>query len=224
MASFDARIKRGFGMICVGPPLSGKTHFTKSLLKHAARLIDGQFDYIYWFYGQQTASITELDDTIKTHAGLPENLDDVIQATNPVTGKPQHGLLVFDDLMQSVSANEGIARLAANRCQHENISWIVLLQNLFHRGNARLTLLRCCHYLVLFKNPLDHSTAHHLARRILPGKPEAFIRIYERATEKPNGYLFVDGRQSTPEDARFRTDIFNEVQRVFIPKAAKNVN
>jgi hypothetical protein len=216
---FDARIKRGFGMICVGPPMSGKTYFTTRLLQNASRLIDKPFDYIVWFYGQQTNTVAQLqrEGKTKTVAGLPENLSEYIQATDPMNGSPRHGLLIFDDLMQSVSSSEEITRLCSNRCQHENVSWIVMMQNLFHQGKSRLTMLRCAHYLVLFNNPLDQSAGHHLAKRISPGNPSAFIRIFEAATRKPNGYLFIDGHQKTPPSARFRTDIFHEEhQRTFV--------
>ena len=210
---FDARIKRGFGMICVAPPFGGKTHFILQLLKNANRLIDRPFDYIYWFYGEHSTTIDELNSIgkVQTVAGLPENLDQYIHSENQ-----QHGLFIFDDLMQNISNSEEIIQLVANKCQHKRISWIITLQNLFHHGKSRITILRCSHYLVLFRNPLDSSIGHHLARRILPSNPQTFIRIYEQCTQKPRGYLFVDGHQTTPDRARFRTDIFNDVQKVFI--------
>lgn len=223
-AIFDARIKRGFGMICVGPPLSGKTYFVRKLLRNAPRLLDKPFDYVIWFYGQRSSTVTELEveGQIKTVAGLPDNLDDYIQQTDPMTGKERHGLLIFDDLMQHVSSSAEIMRLCSNKCQHENVSWLVMMQNLFHQGKSRLTMLRCAHYLVLFNNPLDQSAGLHLGRRILPAHPKTFMQIYEAATRKPNGYLFIDGNQGTPPTARFRTDIFrSDYQRTFVAHEKK---
>ena len=43
-----------------------------------------------------------------------------------------------------------------------------------------------------------------------------FYSIFNHATSRPHGYLFCDGTQTTPDYARFRTNIFDEVQRVYI--------
>jgi hypothetical protein len=206
-------------MLCVGPPAAGKTHFIIQLLENMDRLVDKTFNYIYWFYGQYNHTVEQLEKyspILKTIQGIPDSLESYIHSKNEITGEIQHGLLIFDDLMLAVSQNDEIEKIAAN-CRHANISWVVLLQNLFHHGKARITLLRCCHYLVLFKNPLDMTVGQILARRILPGNSDIFIKIFEKATHKPNGYLFVDGQQTTPDKARLRTDIFGPYQRVFVP-------
>ena len=66
---------------------------------------------------------------------------------------------------------------------------------------------------------LDHFQIHHLAHRIIPGRQRLFIKIFEKPTTQPHGYFFIDGRQTTPAKARFKTDIFNGYfQRVFVPE------
>ena len=51
----------------------------------------------------------------------------------------------------------------------------------------------------------------------MPLKKKLFIDIFDSATSKPFGYLFIDGRQTTPPSARFRSDLFdNGVQSVFV--------
>lgn len=230
-------------MMCVGPPMSGKTSFVMRLVENQDRLIDKPFDYIYWFYGERSKTIDALEEEtptaatakkkqqtpIKVVAGLPENIDEFIADPAAETGagdgnapgEPPHGLFIFDDLMHAISSSENISRLATNKTQHKRVSWIVLMQNLFHRGQARLTLLRSCHYLVLFKNPLDKSLGHLLAPRVMPGESKTFVKIYEEATKQPHGYLFIDGHQETPNELRLRSQLFDEAQRIFIP-AGKN--
>lgn len=144
--------------------------------------------------------------------GLPDNIDAYID-------KSRRGLLCFDDLMCEVSESKQLTALCAYKTQHSNVSWIILLQNLFHSGKERLNIYRCAHYITIFGSVLDRAQIHHLAHRILPGRQKVFIKIFERATATPFGYLFIDGRQNnTPLEARFRTDIFNGYQRVFIPE------
>ena len=51
----------------------------------------------------------------------------------------------------------------------------------------------------------------------MPLHKKMFLQIFEKATDKPHGYLFCDGKQDTPNEARFRTDLFdNNTQTVFI--------
>ena len=132
---------------------------------------------------------------------LPSDFDDYIQ-------KEKRGLIVIDDLMQSVGDSQHVTDLFCNKVQHSNISVILLMQNLFYHGKERTTLLRCAHYLVVLKNPLDGSVPLYLAQKIMPLKKKLFIDIFDSATRKPFGYLFIDGRQTTPPSARFRSDLF----------------
>lgn len=213
---FDARIKTPAGIIVAGPPLSGKTTFTLNLLRHEKKLIDKPFDYIVWFFGEYNKTIEYLekygDQRIKVVQGLPENIDDYIKTD-------LNGCHIYDDLMQQATASKQITELTTRKCQHNRITWILIMQNLFYHGSERLTLLRSCHYLVLYKNPLDKTVASYLASRIMPKQQKTFLDIYAQATDRPNGYLFIDGAQSTPDYARLRTDIFDEFQRVFVPQS-----
>jgi hypothetical protein len=219
--SFDARIQLPIGVIVQGPPLSGKTEFTMRLIENAKRIFDRSFDYIYFFYGQRNKTVEEIeaDETKRIIAvqGLPEDMDEFIHPLHN-NGERKFGLLVFDDLMQNVSNSKTLTELTSKKCQHQSVSWIILMQNMFYQGSERITLQRCAHVYVLFQSPLDKSTARHLGSRIMPANLRVFMDIYEKATSKPNGYLFIDGTQNSREEIRFRTDIFGEYQRIFVPK------
>jgi hypothetical protein len=220
MDSFDSRIQLPSGCIVSGPTGSGKSTYVINLLRNRERIFTHSLDYIYYFYGEYNVTIRilerEFDGQIQPIQGLPERIDNYIHDEN---GK--YGMHVYDDLMQSAANSKEIIELTTTKCRHRNISWVIILQNLFFNGSGRLTLQRNCHYLVLFKNPLDKSMIYHMAAKIMPKNQKVFMDIFNYATSKPNGYLFIDGAQSTPEKARFRTDIFNTYQRVFIPKEVK---
>lgn len=219
LVPFDARLKTGFGLYLVGPPASGKTWFALSLIENANTLLDNSLDYITWFFGERGAIEKVLTNPkIKCVEGLPENLEEYIQTKHPLTGRRLRGLFVFDDLMNVIGRSEQISQMAANKCHHADVSWIVMLQNPFSAGKHRIDLARCAHYMVLYKNPLDKSIARYIGNKIMPQKQKTFMNIYEAATAKPNGYLFIDGKQDTPEIARLRTDLFNaKGQTVFVP-------
>jgi hypothetical protein len=211
---FDARIKNSFGMLVSGPPYSGKTYFVLQLLRHSDRLIDTKFDNIVFFYGQYNSAVEQIKsehpNIVTVVEGIPDNIDDYI-------AEKKQNLFIFDDLMQEATSNRTLTSLFYKKCQHQQVSWIMLVQNIFHYGKERLTFYRCAHYLVLFYNSLDKSQIYSIAQKILPGQQKSFIKMYEMSAGlSPHGYLMIYGDVNTPAEARFRTDIFNSYQRVFV--------
>ena len=179
-------------------------------------MVDAPYDYIVWSYGQKTKALEETKelygDKITLVEGIPEDLSNF-------TRQDQHGVFIFDDSQSEICDSQEIADLFTKRCHHENISTIVIFQNLFCEGKHRKTIYRNATYLVLFNNPLDYSLAYSLAKKIYPQKSSIFLEIFKKATQRPYGYLFIDGKLGTPEDARFRTDLFGKhYQRVLVPK------
>jgi hypothetical protein len=213
---FDARLKCPFSLIVSGPPLSGKSFFITSLLHSMDRLIDKQFDNIVWFYGEENGTVKNLKQTfqhlnITTIHGIPDDFSPHIES------RFKNTLFILDDCMTSSCSNKNVTDLFANKLQHSRVSIIFSLQNLYYHGSERTTLLKCAHYLVVFKNPLDMSIPLSLSRKILPNKSNLFLSIFNSATSKPHSYLFIDGKQDTPNQARLRSDITNKLgQRVFI--------
>jgi hypothetical protein len=213
---FDARLKIPFGLVIAGPPKAGKSHFILNLLASLDRLVDKKFDKIVWFYGEETESIRKLESTfphlnISSHKGLPDDFA-------PFYNEKFHTLLILDDCMMHACSNKNVVDILANKLQHSNVSTIFSLQNLYFKSEQRTTMLRCCHYMVIFKNPLDMSIVSSLARKILPHSIRTFTSIFAAATQQPHSFLFMDGSQTTPDKARLRSNIFDkEGQRVFIP-------
>lgn len=213
-------MKTPFTCIIGGSPLSGKTTFVKNLLQNRHKLIDNEFDYLVWFYGQETPFIAELRNQT---AGIPTTVVHMLPTTfEDYLLSDKRGLIVIDDLMQSAGESRIVTDLFCNKVQHSNTSVILLMQNLFYHGKERTTLLRCAHYMVVFKNPLDGSVPLYLAQKIMPLRRKLFMDIFDEATATPFGYLFIDGRQTTHPSARFRTNIFDGVQHAFVVNDGKN--
>ena len=212
---FDARLKTPFSCIIAGAPMSGKTMFVKRLLQERHRLIDHKFDYLIWCYGQETSFIQSLRDNIfniptTVVHDLPNDFSQYIKPN-------KRGLIVIDDLMQTAGNSKDVTDLFCNKIQHNNLSVILLLQNIFYLGSERTTLVRCVHYLIIFKNPMDQSIPVYLAQKLMPRNKKIFLEIFDKATNKAHGYLFCDGKQDTPQEARFRTDLFDDgIQKVFV--------
>lgn len=209
--SFDARFIHPFRLIITGPSSAGKSVFIQKLLKNSDRLISHRFHEIIWFYGQETEFVrnsSKFDEVRITFVkGMPLDFDEYI---NPL----KNTLLIFDDLMENL--NKALTLLFTKKSHHENCSIILTLQDLFFKHPERPVLLRNANYLVLFSNPLDLSGIYALASRIAPKRVSQFIKLFENAVSRTDyGYLLIDGRQVTPKEARFRTDIFKPYQLVY---------
>ena len=215
LVTFDARLKVPFTCIVAGAPLSGKTRFVQRMLEERSRLIDHPFDEVVWFYGQVTDFVRQMDDRlynlpIQTVRGLPDDFEDYMDSERKI-------LFVIDDLMQNAVDSAAVTDLFCNKVQHARVSVMLLIQNLFYHGKERTTLVRCAHYLTVFKNPMDNSIPLYLAQKLMPLNKTLFMRMFEEATSKPHGYLFCDGKQDTPDQARFRTDLFDGgIQRTYV--------
>lgn len=211
---FDARLKTPFSLIIAGPSNSGKTTFVNELLLNQDRVINNRIDYVFWFYGQVPPK-KELFDRIENLTavqGIPDSFKDYILPERT-------GIIILDDLMQECTNNSLITDFFTRKSHHENICVIFITQNLFHSGRERINFIKNTTYLTLFNSPMDQSLPIYMAQKLLPTNRKAFMDIYNHAVDKPHGYLFIDGHQETPKAAKFRTDLFEVVQRVFIPLA-----
>ena len=210
--TFDARLQAPFTMVLAGPSSSGKSTFLCSLLKNTLRLINTEFDYIVCFLGSSDTKLSELvplyGSKITFVEGLPKDFNSYINSS-------KNGLIVLDDLMSASTKDPRVAELYTKTSHHENVSVCLVLQDIFHHGKERLSVLRNTNYLVLFINPLDRSVIHALAHRIDPVNKRAVIRMILYA-QTHYRYLLLDGKQGTLPEARYRTDIFNDFQRCFI--------
>ena len=211
---FNACFMHPFNLQIAGPTQSGKTSFICNLLQNLDNLLDKNMDYIVWFHGQATSAHPRmqhlLGDTLQIVEGIPT------ESFEPYINENRNGLFIFDDLSDATSKSSLMSDLICNKSHHPSISTICVLHNLFNHGKERKTLSRNCHYIVLMKNKLDMSIPYILANKLMPKNAKLFINIFEKATENPFGYLLVDGHPHSVPEAKFRTDIFNGYQKIFI--------
>jgi len=199
MEKFDVTIKNGYSIILAGPSKSGKTTWVKSLL--SSELLEQHPTHIFWVSSTAPPRIEQK----LTHL---QNLDDLV-----ITGDTT--LVVIDDLMQEACSNEKVQELFTKRAHHDNISVILILQNLFASGRYTRTITQNAQYLVYFKNPRDNSVISSLGRQMYPYNSKFLTQAYRHATKKPYGYIFIDMSQSTPEHLRIRSDIFEQINPVY---------
>lgn len=199
---FDTRFKHPFSMIVAGSSGSGKTVFTKKLLKS----VDVEFTKIYWFYSEWQEGYRDCHE-VTFVSGMPDSLDVYLEAEGPK-------MMVFDDMMTQCAQSEIIAKAFTQKRHHQNLSIVLILQNLFCQGKVMRNVHLNSQYVVLFQNPRDRSQFGHLARQLEPKHSKELVDAYMDATSKPYSHLLVDLKPFTPDVLRYRSDTLDKNRQV----------
>jgi hypothetical protein len=198
-AVMDASLKHPSTFLVAGATGTGKSSWVRQLIKH--RLFTPQIELVYAY--------AEFQESFAHMEGV-EFVNDIPSVD--MFDKNVNNLLIIDDFQNRVKE---MTDLFTKYSHHRNITVVVLLQNPFAPHTRTLSLN--AHYFVFMRNPRDKSQIAHLARQIAPGKSDRVLEAFNDATQLPYGYLLIDLRQETPEQLRYRTDIFNtDMQRVYM--------
>lgn len=185
-------------MCVAGPSHAGKTVFVMKLLESHRVMFKSPIQKIKWYYGVfQPHLHNELRRKgYLVKQGLPRQED-----------VEEGDLIVLDDLLQESGCSKDVTQMFTRTTHHRKAFVIYITQNVFDSGKEQRTRNLSTQYLVAFKNPRDPSQMHYLARQILPQHSKTLSAIYNEATAKAHGYLFIDLTQECPETLRFRTNI-----------------
>jgi hypothetical protein len=202
----DFRLQCNKIMTVSGPSHAGKTEFTLDLLEKRESLFKDCINRVIWCYG---IFQPHLYNELKERGYIAH--DGIIQDHELQT----NDLVVLDDLLEESKNSKDVTNMFTRTAHHKNCFIIFITQNLFPPGKESRTRNLNTHYYVIFKNPRDKSQFEIFARQVSPRKSKALIAIFEDATERPHGYLFIDFTQDCPENLRFRTDILENHMTVF---------
>ena len=108
-------------------------------------------------------------------SGMPSSLDSYLELSGPKA-------MVFDDMMMQYASSELIAQAFTQKRHHQNLSVILILQNLYCHGNVMRNVHLNTEYVVLFCNPRDKSQFGHLARQLEPKHSKSLVDAYVVAT------------------------------------------
>jgi len=185
-----------FSMIVAGPSRSGKTYWVINLLLNAKKRIKpipSKIVYCYAHWQPKYDVLKKHVPNVQWHEGMPTKsyLDEISDA-----------IVVLDDLMADSVNNQTVMSIFTERSHHQNISVILLLQNLFHQGKQSRSINTNAQFLVLFKNPRDRLQIKTLAMQMFPEKWRKFLETFEHETNKPRGKVILDFSSSTSDENR----------------------
>ena len=132
-------------------------------------------------------------------------------------------MVVFDDMMKYIVNDVNIQDFVTVASHHNNMTIILLSQNIFAQGKTARTISLNCHYIVLFKNKRDLSQVSRLGSQIMPRKSHYFMDSYEKATSGKYGYLLIDFSPESDKKYQLRTRIFPNEAPPLVYVAIKDV-
>lgn len=187
-----------------GPTGSGKTQFCIQLLENYNRLCKTKIKTVYWCFSETNAKpVIKTTTPIVFLKGLPTN--DII-----LNKKNEPSIIIIDDFMQEALSNQNIANLFTQHARHNNLTVMLLTQNIFHQSKYSRDISLNSKYIVVFRNRRDMSQIYHLARQLEPDNSKALVEVYKKVTALPYSYLLIDLNQTTPDLYKYRVDIFNK--------------
>ena len=170
----DLRLCHPFSMLVSGSRGAGKTEFTKCLIKERNSVVNETFDIIKWCYSKRQPKLEQelkiIFPTIEFVEGISEDVR---------FSRDKNSLVVLDDLMNDALESSYVSDLFT-KGRHDNVSVILLTQNLFHQGKHSRDISINSDYLVLFKNPRDQSQITNLAKQMFPRNVSFFTGQFSR--------------------------------------------
>lgn len=212
--SDDVLLKHPFNMVISGGSYSGKTQFTRRLLKSADQMINTRYKKILYCYGifdpQLFEIKNEIDNLIEFYQGVP-TIEYLRSNNKPI-------LLILDDLMKESAKSGFLDTFFTKGSHHLDISVILITQDMFFRDLK--TARNNAHYIVLMRNPSGERQIRDLATQLFPGRKRLyFMEAKENALRENWSYLFIDMHPASKDDLRLRANIFpGEVPILFIQR------
>jgi hypothetical protein len=121
--------------------------------------------------------------------------------------------------MHEAASSQDVAELFVRGSHHQDLSVILIVQNMFHKGKNMRDVSLNANYMILFKNPRDAGQIRCLASQMFPGESKFLVDAYKQATARPHGYLLLDLHPRTSEKLRVLSDILEkEDTAYYLPK------
>lgn len=196
-------LRHPFTMLISGPSGCGKTRLVDRLVRMSSNICQPAPSKIVCCYEEYDPIYSKMPGVTFIH-GLPTNLMEHFDGSEPAW-------LLLDDMMDVCSKSELVSSIFTRLSHHRNLSVILILQNLFFQGPFARDISLNANYITIFKNPRSRQSIEYLARQIFPpSKARKLAAIYEKATEDPFSYLFLDLKPATPDTHRVLSHCFCE--------------
>lgn len=205
----DVRFKPATTHFVVGPSGSGKTHHVLSIIEKKDDLIvNGKnVKNIVFCYSRWQNIYTSFQNKNIIHKWinkLPTNQEFI----NYVEEYEDQGgsIVIIDDFMAQMSRD--LVEIVTVSSRHTNTSTFILFQSLFPSNRLAREISLNVKYIHILKNPRENAQIQFLARQISPNEYKWIVDAYHEATKQPYSCFIIDLMQETPDEIRYRSNIF----------------
>lgn len=201
------------GIVC-GPSMVGKTRLTIDIIN--SNVYDTAIKRVQWFSEASSvperSSITDSIDIEFIH-NLPEQF---------LNGTSEPLLIVIDDFMDEAMNSAAVSKLFTKDSHHQNISVILLTQNIYNPGKYSRNISLNSSFYILFRNIRDQTQINRFLQQVCGSNAKAIQKVFKDAVHnKPHSYLFIDFSQRGHNLLRLRTNILEkEAVSVYCPTEA----
>lgn len=204
MNTYDARLKTKSTITVAGPSQSGKTTLVEKMVDMKDDLFNESIDHVIWFCAFPPKQKLQ---GVVYHIGLPS-----LNLIQP------NSLVIVDDYMKELAHSSELTSLMTKAVHHLPMTLIYITQNMFQKSQDAKTRRLNTQYMIIFKNPHDKAQIDYIGRQMYPVDKQFLSNVFNHVTQKqPFSYIFIDCQQATPDVIRIRTDICDNVNRVFVP-------
>lgn len=184
-----------------GPTQSGKSYFTRRLIKHRNELFSIPPFKVLYCYSTWQKAFSELEGEVDFHQGIPNDLDKINLNT-----KEKHLLLILDDMMHAISKNSKAEQMFTQDSHHSNVSVVFITQNIFYNSPIIRTMNLNCTYLIVTKSTRTKAQTVHLADQMR--LRDEVVAAMEDMEREQYAYMLIDMSPHQTSSIKVKRNIF----------------
>ena len=208
--SSDVQFRAPFRILLSGSSQCGKSTWIFKFLRHLTSVADTQFDKIIYVYEASQPLYEDIRREMP-HIIWIRGYDPDGPLQEHLSNSSLTKLVIFDDQMMKLAKSQEFAELATTLSHHQNVSYLVTLQNLLYQGKYMRTIHLQTTAYILFKSPRDITQIRILGNQV--GRPN-LVKAYTNATQNKYNYLCVDLQIETPDTLRVRSGVLDGEQLI----------
>ena len=217
----ELKISTPARIFCSGPSGCGKTSLIRDILYHADDIFDQPVRNIVFCYGSEQPLYeqlrTQFPKEITFVRGFSSSIADYIY------NRKFHDLLIIDDLIHDASKTDFFMKLHTTLSHHWNCSVITVTQNPYFQSKHMRTCNLQATGLILFKTLRGKDQIKRIGQQVFPEKKNFLMNSYNKATDTPFSYLFVDLSVSGNEMLSMRSNILPHQRTIVFRPDTKQI-
>ena len=195
-------------IVISGPTFSGKSVWTKNLLRYRNELICPSPDRIVFVHGEDQPEyfreLRMLAPGIQFIKGLTQ-AEEMLELDSRVKN-----LVIIDDLFHEALSSKWFLDLSTKSSHHKNTSVVFIVQNIFMQSKFSKTISNQAKYIVIFKNVRDINQTKYIGQQVLGNGGGALLNqvLQEVTNDNKFGSIVLDLHPLSNDRLRILTGIF----------------